>query len=529
MQPISSHITALRRSACGVRSVARLLAPILVIALASACTSERSTGGNGNERLNVVLITLDTTRADYLSSYGYPEATTPNLDRLADRGTRFAHAVATASVTPVSHASILTGLDNHRHGLRVLSAAGGFRLDPSVPTLATLLGQQGYTTAAIHSAFPVSAHFGLDQGFDIFESFSAEIQVSEGDRVKHSWRQSQFQRRSDETTDLVLEKLEKLAEPFLLWVHYWDPHDKGRLPPKEFLPDSDAPQGAGADEDDDRPDAVERRRRLYAAEVRYMDSQIGRLFDALDARDLTDSTMIVVVSDHGQGLGDHQWNFHRLLYHEQIRVPLIAAFPGRDQVPVVEALVRTVDIAPTILDYLGVDAEIRASGSSLRALLEGGEEAPRVAIADQINGFDLNASMVEKRPLDDFLYSAVEHDWKLIYRPTHPDRSELFDLRTDPGERTNLFGQRPQAELRLLQELARARPWVLEPFEPTADPGDLEAAQSALTALGYLGGSDEPVTDLDWRWFCPERRDERHESPRGVDCASPLVPVLAGR
>ncbi|MEJ2085290.1 MAG: sulfatase [Acidobacteriota bacterium] len=509
----------------GSATYRRLLTLALSITLCLACTADKP-GNDASNSLNVVLITLDTTRADYLSSYGYAEITTPNLDRLAARGTRFEHAIATASVTPVSHAAILTGLDNHRHGLRVLSAAGGFRLDPEVPTLATLLQQRGYSTVAVHSAFPVSAHFGLDQGFDIFDSFDATISVTEGERVKHSWSQNQFQRRSDETTDLLLEHLQGLDEPFLLWVHYWDPHDKGRLPPKEFLPD---PVETSGSEDDDHPDAVEKRKRLYAAEIRYMDSQIGRLFDTLDERGLADTTMIFVVADHGQGLGDHHWNFHRLLYREQIQVPLIATIPGHRQVPLVDALVRTVDIVPTVLDYLGIDADIRASGSSLRGLIEGETEPPRLAIADQINGFDLNASMVEKRPLDDFLYSAIDLRWKLIYRPTHPDRSELFDLDQDPDERVNLFGQRPEQELRLLQELARRRPWVLEPFAPDEAADDLEAAQAALTALGYLGGSDTAVTELDWEWFCPERRDERHESPRDVECATPLVPVLAGR
>lgn len=502
-----------------------VFACLLAVGVMVGCSDDRP-DRNAPKDLNVVLITLDTTRADYLSSYGYPEATTPNLDKLAAGGTRFEHAVATASVTPVSHASILTGLSNHRHGLRVLSAAGGFRLDESVPTLATMLGQQGYATAAIHSAFPVSAHFGLDQGFDIFESFVATINVTEDDRVKHSWGQSKYQRRSDETTDLVLQHLQDLDVPFLIWVHYWDPHDKGRLPPKAFLPETYRETDG---EDDDRPDAIERRKQMYAAEVRYMDSQIGRLFDTLGEHGLADSTLVFVVSDHGQGLGDHQWNFHRLLYDEQIRVPLIASIPGHDQVPVVESMVRTVDIVPTILDYLNIETELRSSGSSLRGLIEGKSEPVRIAIADQINGFDLNASMVEKRPLDDFLYSAMDGDWKLIYRPTNPAQSELFHLAEDPQELTNLYGQHPDQELRLLQELARARPWVLKPFAPSEDGTDLEAAQSALTALGYLGGSEEPVTDIDWHWFCPERPDERHDSPRGITCETPLVPVLAGR
>lgn len=472
-------------------------------------------GGAPESPQNVLLITLDTTRADYLSTYGYLEETTPNLDALARQGTRFDLAISTAAVTPVSHASILTGLYNHEHGLRVLSAPSGFRLPSDVATLASVLQDYGYSTLAVHSAFPVSAHFGLDQGFEVFESFDTTIQIRKGEREKHSWPLRQLQRRSDATTDLVLQHLAAVQEPFFLWVHYWDPHDRMILPPDDFMP-----------EDIGDNNGTRRNRKIYAAEIRYMDSQIGRLLDHLVATGIDDRTLVIVISDHGEGLGNHGWGKHRILYQEQIRLPLIIRIPGRDQAPVVSALVRSIDIFPTVLDYLGIGYNVEVSGQSLRALIEGRQEPGRVALADQINGFDLNADMVATRPLDDFLYSAMDQDWKLIYRPANPDASELFNLSQDPKERQNLYAQRPEEAQRLLAVLARSEPWVTTPFTPAGDAGDLEAIQEALTALGYLGGSNNAATGLDWAWACPDNLGRLRRDRRQGDCPTPLVPVL---
>src|SRR6185503_13294501 len=212
-----------------------------------------------------------------------------------------------------------------------------------------------------------------------------------------------FQRRSDETTDRVLGDLG--ARPFFLWVHYWDPHDLAKLPPGLSLKDARA---SGF-----KPGVQP----YYAEEVAFVDAQLGRLLAGLRAKGLYDDTLIVVVADHGQGLMDHGWPAHRLLYQEQIRVPLIVRVPGVSQVHAVPELVRTVDIFPTVLDYLGLAAKGSISGRSLRPLLEGTRDEPRLALADQLNGYDWNAGMVRERPLDDFLYAAVERDWKLVYRP----------------------------------------------------------------------------------------------------------------
>ncbi len=487
----------------------RLLGTTLV-ALAIACGASSCS----DRRPNVLLITLDTTRADYLGTYGYPGDPTPNFDALAQAGTRFDLAIATAGVTPVSHASILTGYFNRDHGLRVLAALGGFRLPDDVPMLSTVLKDEGYSTAAFHSAYPVSAHFGFDRGFDVFESFTATATTVN----QKTWALDSLQRRSDQTTDMALDYVSRADSPFMMWIHYWDPHDLMRVPPQQFLP-SNLPQVGGT---------LLPSRELYAAEVRYVDHEFGRLVEGLKKSGQWDNTIVVVVADHGEGLGDHDWDRHRILYQEQIRVPLLVRIPGVTHTPEVDALVRCADIYPTILDYLGIAAPRPVNGASLRPLIEGRDDPPRIAYADQINGYDFNASMLEKRPLDDFLYCAMDRDWKLVYRPTNPDKSELYHIAQDPRELKNLYARDHEHAQRLLLELARTNPWVTAPFPADARAGDLSAAQKALEDLGYVGDGSAPHEDLGWRWTCAAHPSETHEKRESCGvCRAPPILVKA--
>lgn len=469
---------------------------------------------------NVLLITLDTTRADFFSCYGYPEPTTPHFDALAAAGVRFAMAISTSAVTPVSHASILTGLNPYAHGLRVLAADGGFRLRRDVPSLAPVLKDAGYATAAIHSAFPVSGHFGFDAGFDVFESFDLGI-VDKGDNV--GWDVSEGQRRSDATTDLVLEKLEKKKQPFFLWIHYWDPHDVMLLPPEEFIPE-DAPRTPGG--------RIVPSSKIYAAELRFVDSQFGRLVAEMERRGLWENTLVVVVADHGEGLEDgkerHGWHAHRVLYQEQIHVPLIVRAPGGPGGRVVRDLASTVDIYPTILDYLGLEAPRGVEGRSLRRLMEGQAGEARYAYADQINFFDLNASMVRHKPDADFLFSITDGRWKLIYKPTRPDESELYDLAADPKELVNLREREREHSLRLLEELARRDGWVLEAFQMDGG-GTSEESRRLLAKLGYVDDSEaeegEARVLLSWSWVCPRDGTQGARGQSCAQCGARSVPV----
>jgi len=473
---------------------------------------------------NVILITLDTFRVDHLSSYGQRRAQTPELDQLAAEGVLFERAQATAAVTPVAHASILTGLNQYRHGLRVLSALSGFRLPADVPSVASILKRGGYRTAAVHSAFPVSAYFGLDQGFDLFESFDAELKVElaedgSADATgggRSSWEVKKYQRRSDETTGLVLDYLGGAVdsgEPFFLWIHYWDPHDPQLLPPLDFpaMPDDLAALAA--------IDPDEQRRLLYAAEVSYQDQQIGRVLAYLKSSGLAGNSLVIVTADHGEGLLEHGWSSHRILYEEQIHVPLIVRPPSGTGGRRIDEWVGVVDIAPTILDYAGLleSSGGDLDGKSLRPLIEAAAEDPagrdgarRIFYADQLNAYDFNAKMLRRRPQADFLYSVTRDPFKLIYRPSFFDQSELYDLRADPAEAHNLWTERLDVRRDLLQELARINSWRTSRFPEVEQFGgaDREGARTALSELGYLAGEAEDApADPVWAWTCIDHPD----------------------
>lgn len=497
-------------------------AALLLAALASCGGSgdEGSGGDRGaSRRPNVLLVTLDTTRADRFSCYGWPEETTPHFDALAAEGVRFAMGVTTAGVTPVSHASILTGRFNHEHGLRVMSAdhpgcSHMFRLAEDVPSLFPVLQENGWTTAAFQSAFPVSEWFGFRKGFDVFESLSGEMNTH---GPRHQWPVGSLQRRSDQTTDLALSFLDRTDGPWAMWVHYWDPHDTDKLPPDVRLPD-------GLEE---LP--LEQRKQtfrdVYAREVAYVDEQFGRLVEALRARGEWDDTLVAVVCDHGEGLDEHEWWFHRILYQEQIHSPFILRLPGVDGGTagrVVDPLVRTIDVAPTLLDALGLPALAGGSGRSLVPLVRGEDEAPRIALFDQLNGYDLNAGelLLKGRPQDTWVYGAMDRRWKLLYRPDVPEESELFDLESDPDEAHDLFSfEHPEAR-RLLIELARAEPWQLE----ACSVGGQNQAVGALGTLGYT--ENEPVGAA-WRWTSVTDRTWTSDTPRKDPDGE--APLLIGR
>lgn len=500
---------------------------LLALALTTACGD-----GGADDRPNVILITLDTTRPDYLSCYDSRRPATTALDALAQGGARFEAALATSGVTPVSHASILTGLQPYEHGLRVLSAGSGFRLPASVPTLATTLRKAGYATAAVHSAFPVSGYFGFDRDFEHFDSFDGALEWKSDSQEKTGWSEK-LQRRSDETVALVLTALDEgreEARPVFLWIHLWDPHDPTLKPPREYWSHLEAQLALGVAANS----AIYEQ--FYAAEVLFMDRQIGVLMDGLRERGLVENTILAVTADHGEGLSDgykrHGWGKHRMNYQEQLHVPLILSGPGVSPRTIPD-MVSTVDIVPTLLHLLEMPHE-GYGGRSLRPLLDGETLAPVTAYADQVNGYDWNASMVGPRPDAAFLHTVCDGEWKLIYRPHLHEATELFNLIQDPGEEHNLLAQHEDVYLRLMADLAVRNPWVLTDFEVSGegDPG----AQAALLQLGYGGeedGSDAPTRDLEWWWTCPAHEGYRRETREGPDgsqahaiegCAQPVVP-----
>ncbi len=426
-------------------------------------------------RRNVLLVTLDTTRADHLGCYGSRVATSPRLDALAAEGVVFEHAIAQAAVTPVSHASILTGLEPYHHGLRMLHGREANRLPDDVSTLATVWRSGGGVAAAFVSAYPASSAFGLARGFDPFdETFPAEASVSADGTVNTG----RSQRRADATTDAALRWLRGATtakRPWLLWVHYFDPHDELLLPPTDFP--CPAPPASG------RPDAI--RRAVYDCEVRFMDLQLGRLLDGVAAAGAADRTVVAVVGDHGEGLGDHGWWSHGVLYQEQIRVPMMVRAPGLPAGARVHARVATTDLAPTLLDLAGVPrAEWPSTdGASLAPALRAGREPePHAVYADSVNLMTYAWPGSDRRDhKDDRLYALLDGRWKLILHQLKPAESELYDLDADPAELRNVAAEHRDVMKRMVKELA-----ARHPFYEGGGEGTAAERMEKLRSLGYF-------------------------------------------
>jgi arylsulfatase A-like enzyme len=450
--------------------------PTILIALLCVCVLCRC--GQTTEPPNILLVTLDTTRADRFGSYGYDRPTTPNFDALALDGTLFERAIGVSGCTPPAHASIMTGLYPYHHGLRVIFAGSGYWLSPEFPTLATILAEAGYETGAFLSSFTVSEFFGFDNGFDHWDNgMDTNAEAVPVIREEYmNWDIAPNQRRSDETSRVAANWIRERQRPFFGWVHYWDPHDTAMVPPDDWM---EAYL-------ETHPETTEHA--IYDLELAYTDENFGRLVSALKESGQYDNTIIIVIADHGQGLGDHDWAFHRLLYQEQIRLPLIIAGPGVAAGTRISEVVSSVDLLPTLVDLLDLNVDMASlDGSSMRGLMHGQPEAPRKAYAEQLNEWDHNSFVAQQRPQDRLLYSVVTQDWKLIHRDTAPTESLLFDLASDPAERVNLFdspqGAQAQDDLRQWLEDAAV-------FRRKSFLGETDAeAEERLRSLGYVGGN----------------------------------------
>ncbi len=392
-------------------------------------------------RPNLVLVTLDTTRADRIGVYGDAAARTPNLDALARRGTRFARCDTAAPVTLPAHATILTGLYPPRHGVR---DNGIFTLAPDVETLTERLRSAGYDTAAVVSAIVLARRHGLDQGFrryddDLGAGYALGTEVAE--------------RSADATTAAARAALAGLEPPFFLWVHYYDPHEEYR-PPTRF-----AATGAGAD-------------RLYEGEIAFVDEQLGELFGSLPP-----ATVVAVVGDHGEMLGEHGEASHGLLLYEAARrVPLILAGPGVPSGAVDPCLARTADVAPTLARLAGVELAAGLDGRPLLPLAGGGCE--RVAYSESFLPF--------------FAYKwyplrALSDGRALFLQAPSPS---LYRLDLPGGEGRDLAAEEPGLMRLWAERLGRLLATAGETLADAARPSAVlsEEQRRQLESLGYLGG-----------------------------------------
>ena len=422
---------------------------------------------------------VDTLRADALGAYACERGLTPRLDRLAEEGVLFQNAFSHAPWTLPSFASLLTSRTPPAHGAG--GRLGDLRgLPETIPTLPDRFREAGYATGAIVNVGFLARPFGVTRGFEHLDA--------------RAFENNQELRDARATTDAALEWIRGHADgAFLLMVHYFDPHAEYR-PPGEFR----RRFAADVDREDEtfrfgvrshvsarragrlelRPELLERARRLYEAEVAYVDDEIGRLLDGLQDLDLDRTTLVVVTSDHGEEFLDHgDWEHGHTLYDELLRVPLILRQSGRLAPSRIDAAVGHVDLGPTLLSWCGLRACDSFQGRDLVGALAGAQVPPVPLLA---------FGSFWGPPLS----SLREGDLQVIEGAG--GRHELYRWTSDPAERTDLAAkERSQAE-RAQARLETVRGAELRSGSGPGPRASLTAEQSRqLAAVGYVGDADD--------------------------------------
>ena len=413
-------------------------------------TWQELAGETALDQLNVILVSIDTLRADRLSSYGSTRVKTPHLDRLADEGIRFDNAASTVPFTLPAHSSIMTGTYPPFHGVR---ENVGYFLDESLTTVAQELGESGWTTAGFVSAFVLDSRWGIANGFDFYYD---DFEPSESG----STNMASVQRPGSETIAAAVNWLDsRQEEPFFMWLHLFDPHDPYR-PPEPFR---------------------SQYRHPYDGEVAYTDSLFGRFRQQLEERGLLERSLVIVTGDHGEGLGQHQEGFHGFfIYDSTVRVPLIIRAPfGRLGGRVVRDAVSHVDLFPTILEATGQEIPVQAQGQSLLPLMLDlvPEDAP------------------ERLVYSESLYPLLHYGWAPLksirserFKFIDAPQPELYDLSSDSSEQHNALLQyrRDSRELKDALDAMAAR---IETGGVAAKPAELDDdTRRQLQALGYVAG-----------------------------------------
>ena len=436
----------------------RLLQSALALALISVCAT---CSAPDLPKPSVVLIVIDTIRADALGCYGYGVETTPNIDAFSSGGMLFSRAIAASPWTGPSVASLTTGLYPDELGVREFEQP----LPRDTTTLAELLQGHGWRTGAVVSNGYVAPIFGHDQGYDTFW----KKEYTGDDATKKTPVAT-----ADLITDVALSWIETNTEPFYLYVHYTDPHDP-YWPPEDWrlrfgadpeTIDETMMRREGALSRDLTHADVALMRSMYDASIAFMDQEIGRFLENLPS-----DTIVVIVGDHGEEFVDHGGLFHgHTLYEELVRVPLLVRGPGV-KTGASDRLVSHVDVTPTILDMLRVPIPKNMSGSSFRRALSGKRMRTR-SPALSVREFE-GARVV----------SARTNEWKLIY--AGPGNMALFDLAGDPGERINLARKQPEVTDELVDVVLKHAEGVREAPEPDVDELNEERLQK-LRSLGYV-------------------------------------------
>ena len=452
--PPLKDIFCWRRQGLGGMALALLAALFIFPFSASAAPTP-------NDPPNVLLITIDTVRADHLGCYGYKAIETPHLDTLAASGVRFANAYTPVPITLPAHSVMLTGTYPMRTGMHDFS---GNRLNASQPTLATLLHAKGYATGAVVASAVLDSRFGLGRGFDFYYDHFDFSRLDEKNI-------DAMMRPGGEVVDRALGWLNgERQKPFLLWVHLYDAHHPYNPPP---------------------PYLQKYRSHPYDGGIAFVDAQVGRVVAYLKAKGMYDRTLIVVAGDHGEALGEHGEKTHGFfIYDSTLHVPLIFKLPADSpkQKPVVNDAASLADILPTILDLIGVSKPGEIQGRSLTASMMGKPGTPAENYSETY------------LPRIHFNWSELRGIRFRQYHFIDAPRPELYDLSSDPRELKNVYSTQQAVANELRKRLgtliARLTPAA---GEKTAESTGLDPALTErLKSLGYVavsGGRDDVLSD----------------------------------
>lgn len=406
---------------------------------------------------NVILISMDTTRSDFLSCYGYGRQTTPNIDALAKQGILFENTISPQPFTLPAHSSMLTGTVPPYHG--VLDNKD-YKLGEDNLLLSEILKANGFTTAGFVSSFVLDSQFGLDQGFDVYDDQFDSVQVSD----------EGAERRGDKTTDRVIKWLEeKRGRKNFVFLHYFDPHFQYNAPEpfKSRFGDSQLQQNY-LDEN------------AYAAEVAFTDHCIGRVIAKLKELDMYDTSLIIVTSDHGEALGDHGEQTHGyFIYQETVKVPLIVKLPALNKARRITQVTGLVDIVPTVCSLLGIDSPADIQGKDLSPYLLG-------QLEPYVGRHVYTQSLRPTTYMASALLGVVDDNYKYI----QTSRPELYDLAKDPKELNNLAEDEPNRVRIMKDMLSQILKETVREDEFSRSQSFLDAeARKRLESLGYVGGA----------------------------------------
>jgi arylsulfatase A-like enzyme/Tfp pilus assembly protein PilF len=407
---------------------------------------------SGVQKPNVILITLDTTRADHIACYGYPNIRTPNLDSLAQKGVLFEQAAASSPLTLPSHCSIMTGMYPTYHGVRV---NGNAALSEEQTSIAEILSAQGYQCGAFIGAFVLDGRWGLKQGFQHYDD---QFDLK---KYKHI-DLGAIQRPGNQVMDAALSWLEEQKKiPFFAWIHLYDPHAPYE-PPEPYRSEY-SPRG---------------RVGLYDGEIAFMDEQIGRCVSWLEKNGLDKNTVLILIGDHGEGLGSHGEETHGyFIYDYAVHVPFIVVTPFDGlRAARVSSQVRAVDVFPTLLDLVKIKSPTKLQGKSLLPLM--------FQTKKKEGSYAYGESMA---PNMQFGWASLHTLRTPHYKYIDAPRPELYDLTQDADEQTNLFQQYPDISRRMKTDLDRLMAETSR-GAPTPQAANLDKeTMERLSALGYIG------------------------------------------